>query len=177
MTHPQNDALKACPHCGGEGHVSKMRGGGLRWWQVECVERECGAVGPAKSTEADAIAAWDTRDGRTEALSDLIAGDADLVCDEAGEVVAWRYVYADGEIVLQDTCEKNWDWLEGAIPTETPLVPQSALTAAQAENKRLREVMERCALIVERNNHRQNEKVDDVKHLIAAALNGGSHVG
>lgn len=40
----------------------------------------------------------------------------------------------------------------------------------EAENARLREVMERCAVIVERNNWRQTEKVDDIPVLLRAAL-------
>lgn len=49
-----------CPFCGGIATV-----GGLVPW-VEC--QSCGASGPQKTTEAEAITAWNTRRG---------AGDAD----------------------------------------------------------------------------------------------------
>tara|TARA_R110000772_G_scaffold89304_3_gene185146 strand:+ start:909 stop:1091 length:183 start_codon:yes stop_codon:yes gene_type:complete len=40
----------------------------------------------------------------------------------------------------------------------------------QAENKRLREAMERCALIVDRNLYRQSEKIEDVPILLRYAM-------
>lgn len=45
-----------------------------------------------------------------------------------------------------------------------------AILAMAEENRRLREALERCAKIVERNNHRQNEKVDDVVVIARQAL-------
>lgn len=47
---------------------------------------------------------------------------------------------------------------------------EAEATELREENARLREVMERCAVIVERNNWRQTEKVDDVPVLLRAAL-------
>ncbi|WP_395326923.1 hypothetical protein WBP06_09415 [Novosphingobium sp. BL-8H] len=47
---------------------------------------------------------------------------------------------------------------------------RGAILAMAEENARLREALERCAQIVERNNHRQNEKVDDVVVIARRAL-------
>lgn len=53
-------ALTPCPipWCGGE---AQYGGEGKIWHYVEC--SECGWEGPAHKTEADAIAAWNTRNG------------------------------------------------------------------------------------------------------------------
>lgn len=131
MTHPQNDALKPCPFCQSgparqEGRYTNASFSGVELmqdtiahqWYVCC--GTCGSSGPPEGNEAKAVAAWNHRDDRTEALSDLIAGDADLVCDDAGEV-------------KRTEPQEVADLLEIMSLTE-------ALTAAQAENKRLREV-------------------------------------
>jgi chromosome segregation ATPase len=44
------------------------------------------------------------------------------------------------------------------------------LEATKAELQALRDAADRCILIVERYNHRQNEKVDDVKLILRQAL-------
>lgn len=54
-------ALKPCPFCGGEAQPALVQAGGIEWAQVECVERGCCASGPTPATEAEAIAAWNTR--------------------------------------------------------------------------------------------------------------------
>ena len=61
------------------------------------------------------------------------------------------------------------DW-SPAKRTETPLYTADQLAALSAKVERLEAVMRRCALIVERNLHRQNEKIGDVPLLIRAAL-------
>ena len=59
--------LLSCPFCGGEGQPSLTQAGGLEWAQVECVEPDCGAVGPTPATKWQAIAAWNCRTPTTEA--------------------------------------------------------------------------------------------------------------
>jgi hypothetical protein len=46
----------------------------------------------------------------------------------------------------------------------------AAHEATKAELQALRDAADRCILIVERYNHRQNEKVDDVKLILRQAL-------
>jgi Lar family restriction alleviation protein len=54
--------LLPCPFCGGNARAAAVHAGGIEWAQVECrAERGCGAVGPTPATEAEAIAAWNTR--------------------------------------------------------------------------------------------------------------------
>lgn len=58
--------LMPCPHCGAEPypHVqnssSHVEGDPSRWLQIVWCH-DCGAVGPHRNTEAEAIAAWNTR--------------------------------------------------------------------------------------------------------------------
>lgn len=55
--------IKPCPFCGAEG-VMAVVGHWERFYAVECSEstgRQCGAEGPPKWTEEDAVAAWNTR--------------------------------------------------------------------------------------------------------------------
>jgi hypothetical protein len=67
MTNPMAPAdelmpvIQACPFCRSEAAPALIHAGGIEWAQVECVERECGAIGPTKGTEAEAITAWNTR--------------------------------------------------------------------------------------------------------------------
>jgi hypothetical protein len=53
---------------------------------------------------------------------------------------------------------------------ELARVSAAMLTRQAAETERLREVMVRCAEIVDRNLYHQHEKIEDVPHLIRAAL-------
>lgn len=48
--------LKACPFCGGEASTSHE---GWHWYEVHC--RKCECAGSPKQSEAEAIAAWNTR--------------------------------------------------------------------------------------------------------------------
>lgn len=69
--------LEPCPFCGGEAQPALAQGGGIEWAQVECVNRDCGAVGPTPATEAEAIAAWNRRhqpqrEAVLEAINDWI---------------------------------------------------------------------------------------------------------
>ena len=55
---------------------------------------------------------------------------------------------------------------------DTPLVQAFARhrTTSLAAQDGLVEALERCAQIVEQWNHRQNEKVDDIKYIVRNAL-------
>ena len=55
MTMAEFVGLELCPFCKGEAFYNPEYNGGC----VEC--RECGAEGPYKRTEAEAIAAWNSR--------------------------------------------------------------------------------------------------------------------
>ena len=55
MTMAEFVGLELCPFCKGEAFYNPGYNGG----NVEC--RECGAEGPYKRTEAEAIAAWNSR--------------------------------------------------------------------------------------------------------------------
>ena len=55
------DELKPCPFCGKREFISVVRSlNGVVAW-VDCTN--CGCYGPAKNTEAEAIAAWNRRGG------------------------------------------------------------------------------------------------------------------
>ena len=69
----QHEALRPCPFCGGEAQPALVQGGGIEWAQVECVSRECGAVGPTPATEAEAIAAWNARPAPQGEVAELVA--------------------------------------------------------------------------------------------------------
>ena len=60
--------LKPCPFCGGEARVQhqsrKLYGDVVDWYGVYCNKQFCGYVS-GQSTEAEAIAAWNTRAERT----------------------------------------------------------------------------------------------------------------
>ena len=56
-----DNELLPCPFCGGEAMPTLTAAGGIEWGHVECVERDCGAVGPTPPTTAEAIAAWNRR--------------------------------------------------------------------------------------------------------------------
>ncbi len=65
------DKLKACPHCGEtEGVTLSETNTGfvlVHWWQVEC-HGCCASI--VQNTEAEAIAAWNTRVDDSETRSD-----------------------------------------------------------------------------------------------------------
>lgn len=50
---------KTCPFCNGGEHAIWIRGD--EKFHVECMMRDCGATGPARDTEEEAITAWDER--------------------------------------------------------------------------------------------------------------------
>lgn len=58
MTSTPSDELKACPLCGGQAEL------GIddhERYQVLCLNRNCYLIGPARSEERNAIAAWNRR--------------------------------------------------------------------------------------------------------------------
>lgn len=64
--------LKSCPFCGGEAQPATVVAAGIEWAHVECVEADCDAVGPAKPTEAEAIAAWNTALAKSACQGDVV---------------------------------------------------------------------------------------------------------
>ena len=77
--------LLPCPFCGGEAQVARTAAG---YWAAYCEEPMCGRVGNFK-TEAEAIAAWNTRAERTCRMTDR--GE----CSECGAYIvrAWTEVH------------------------------------------------------------------------------------
>ena len=65
------DSLAKCPFCGGEARMSGERFENTILSWVYCVV--CGAAGGYRHTEAEAIAAWNTRAERTCKLEPLKA--------------------------------------------------------------------------------------------------------
>lgn len=56
----QQAELASCPFCAWpDVHTAHTAAGGLQWWQVVCPG--CMIDGPSAPTEAEAIAAWNTR--------------------------------------------------------------------------------------------------------------------
>jgi Lar family restriction alleviation protein len=55
------DELLPCPFCGDQGVLTFTKAAGMEWATVDCFNEACGAIGPAPATEAEAIAAWNTR--------------------------------------------------------------------------------------------------------------------
>jgi len=97
--------MKACPWCclGGVLHMINTDGAGD--WAVEC--RDCGAAGPIERTQAEAIAAWNTRALPASAIQDgaLRADEPQydlhferwLCCvHEGADVIAWACAFGRG---------------------------------------------------------------------------------
>jgi hypothetical protein len=61
-----------------------------------------------------------------------------------------------------------WQGNAELIPFLRNAVP--AILAMAEGNARLREALERCRAIVQQHNHRQNEKVEDVVHIVNRVL-------
>jgi hypothetical protein len=62
MTNNKDSAvLKPCPFCGGQAEIVEFETAGGPWWMGKCQEPSCGAVGPAFTTKAEAIAVYNTR--------------------------------------------------------------------------------------------------------------------
>lgn len=59
--------LLPCPFCGDAARPALVQAGGIEWAQVECVNRDCCAVGPTPASKAEAITAWNTRANQTPA--------------------------------------------------------------------------------------------------------------
>lgn len=53
--------LKPCPFCDGQAAIVEFQAAGGPWYMGECQEPSCDAAGPAFTTEAEAIAAYNTR--------------------------------------------------------------------------------------------------------------------
>lgn len=76
-------ALKACPFCGGDAEMSGADGS--RSWWADCLNERCLAEGPGCFTEAEAIAAWNRRPA---------------VSAEAGERIARLLPVEDGRFCM-----------------------------------------------------------------------------
>lgn len=55
------EKLKPCPFCGNQEFVTVVRSLNVVVAWVDC--NNCGCYGPAENTEAEAIAAWNHREG------------------------------------------------------------------------------------------------------------------
>ena len=75
-----SEELKACPFCGGAGYQHK------HFWEVVTCQN-CSADGPAGDTEAEAIAAWNTRalDATLTARLATVEAERDAALSEALE--------------------------------------------------------------------------------------------
>jgi Lar family restriction alleviation protein len=95
--------LELCPFCKGEAFYNPEYNGGC----VEC--RECGAEGPYKRTEAEAIAAWNTRVERTCENTDKYH-DYRFKCSECNCVLYYEdldgepWVFVDGVASVPNYC-------------------------------------------------------------------------
>lgn len=85
-----NDLLP-CPFCGGEAHVERIGKSG--YFYVSCNTPYCCDFGKA-DTEADAIAAWNTRHERTchKVIPDEMEGY--VFCSKCGVVIG-EYEYSN----------------------------------------------------------------------------------
>jgi hypothetical protein len=103
----------------------------------------------ASQIEADPSGGWKTAlADRDRTIAEQAAEITRLMDDER----AWGQGYRAGEN----------KWAE-------------AVAEQAAELDRLHAVMERCAVIVDRNLYHQREKVDDVPRLLRSAIHGGSN--
>lgn len=95
--------LLPCPFCGGEAQVQhqsrKLYGDAVDWYGVYCNKQFCGYVS-GQSTEAEAIAAWNTRAERTcrETTIDKFFNG----CDSCGYV--WQFFYSIGKCERPNYC-------------------------------------------------------------------------
>lgn len=56
------DGIRHCPFCGAKGTLQYRNNPMSKWkWSIDCDGTTCGASGPVEASEADAIAAWNTR--------------------------------------------------------------------------------------------------------------------
>ena len=118
----------------------------------------CQVEGPHCKNEGDAQDAWNTRT-TSLAAQDLV--DCETCCGNGEVVTDWeRYKHPhDGDV--GDEAVADCPDCDGNGKIEVPsLAAQDGLV----------EALERCAQIVEQWNHRQNEKVDDIKYIVRNAL-------
>ena len=127
------------------------------------------AAGPCVSTAASRLARLDDAlmpfrgetlpDAPSLAAQDLV--DCETCCGNGEVVTDWeRYKHPhDGDV--GDEAVADCPDCDGNGKIEVPsLAAQDGLV----------EALERCAQIVEQWNHRQNEKVDDIKYIVRNAL-------
>lgn len=77
--------LRPCPFCGGEARIHASHHGDTHYYQVECGnEYDCGAWPTVRvhHTEAEAIAAWNSRAERM--CRDVNGNPHDFTCSECG---------------------------------------------------------------------------------------------
>ena len=98
----EHEALKPCPFCGGEASPVQHF-----WWTVQC--KTCGgAEGPGAESQAEAIAAWNTRTPDPH-ITQLEASNAQLEADRAELVERLRacatfiaMMKDNGEVLLSE---------------------------------------------------------------------------
>lgn len=101
------DALKPCRWCDGT-EVSQHSNGDAFYW-VQCNDERCLAEGPIRTTETDAIAAWNRR--------------APLAPPTEAEVEAAARTIASN---------RGWDWEGGTQPTTRQQLRDDARAALAA---------------------------------------------
>lgn len=100
MTNNANEALAACPFCGGRGITH--RNGLTSRWAVSCVSCDCKPrLSGFDNTEAEAIAAWNRRTPAAVVKQDL-AGEGDK---EAQSI--WRCCIGDVTAAI-DILKNRW---------------------------------------------------------------------
>ena len=91
------DTLLPCPFCGGEARY------GMTFAGEEVYCSECSAAMPRKTTEAEAVAAWNTRTERTCHIEEFRSG--------------W---IMDDPFFCALSCGHNFDWWDEEPPNYCP---------------------------------------------------------
>lgn len=146
--------LLPCPFCGGEGSIGNGQDGAFAHC-VDCLA-STNILCPHNLSKDEAIAAWNRRAEPQQPEAEA-GGVTQAVCNKCGFVgvpddYGFHHRPKDGVMC---------DYTALARPSQPDIL---------AENARLREALERCAQIVERNLYRQHEKVEDVPKIARAAL-------
>lgn len=121
--------LKPCPFCGGEAWLRQWGSG----WALTCrnnrvlarladfTERECPIAIVLTPTEAEAIAAWNTRTGEDERIAQAVAAERARI------------------LAILDKQERNWEGWDYESDNATIIgwrpIPDESATAAVSESE------------------------------------------